>query len=259
MASRGCRHSSRPLRQSRVPPLQSLAMPFQPAPAALSIPGFDGYSTVVPCHGETQSGDGLFEEVGRQDGRCLLLLVDVAGHGPPAARVLSIIAERLLPDARCHDRDPRELLAQLNERLEPTFAATSRFVTALAILIDGGSGKLVGGNAGQPLPRIGRAGGAWAVWSIPGGAPLGVHPPGTMYDQGEAVLAPGEYLLAFSDGVTEAGAKGHGQELQRGPLDNWLAGLPAGLPLMRWPPGCWRPCGVTSPKIGPRTIRRWYL
>jgi serine phosphatase RsbU (regulator of sigma subunit) len=42
-------------------------------------------------------------------------------------------------------------------------------------------------------------------------------------------LSPGEYFLAFSDGVTEAGAKGHGQQFQQGHLDSWLARLSPGL------------------------------
>jgi hypothetical protein len=148
-------------------------MPFQPAAPTLAIPGFEGCLALVPCHGETVSGDAVFEEVGRIDGRHLFLLLDVAGHGPPAAEIVSFVFEQLRADPIYLALGPGQLLARLHELLEPMFPATYRFVAALAVLVDGANGWLVGGSAGQPLPRIGRVGGAWAVWWIPGGAPLG--------------------------------------------------------------------------------------
>lgn len=203
-------------------------MPFQPASPNLSITGFDGCWAHVPCHGETESGDGLFEEVGRSDGRHLLLLVDVAGHGPPAAAIVSFVFSHLQTDPVSRNRSPSDLLILLNILLEPVFIASTRFVAAQAILVDSQSGTLVGGNAGQPEPRTGPPGGVWALWPMPGGPPLGVTP--LVYSEGHAPLAPGERVLVLTDGVTEAGAKQGPEPFQGGPLDGWLSALPAGLP-----------------------------
>src|SRR5262249_546091 len=68
--------------------------------------------------------------------------------------------------------------------------------------------------------------GAWVGWPVPGAAPLGVPAPDVVYPEGQRALAAGEYLLAFTDGVTETGAR-QGSQFQHGQLDVWLASLPA--------------------------------
>src|SRR5262249_20309825 len=140
----------------------------------------------------------------RTDGLHLLLLIDVSDHGPGAAEVVTDLEQRYLLDTRCQNRQPAELLQTLHGLLQQVWAASGHWVAALVFLVDDSGGDVVGGNAAQPSPQRGRAGGAWQPWDLDGGPPLGIPIPDLVYGQTVGSLAPGEQLLAFTDGVTEA-------------------------------------------------------
>ncbi len=203
-------------------------MPFQPLTGALAIGSLAGFPAHFPCHGETVSGDGLFVEIGRRDAGLLFLLVDVMGHGPTAAETIALLERGPLRDPLYEDLQPGDLLTRLNGRLQAEFALTGRFVTALAILAQEQRGDLTGANASQPEPSIRRSGGHWQPWRLPGGLPLGILVPTGGYQETTTTLTSGQQVLAFTDGVTEAGAT-QGKQFQHGPLQGFLANLPAGL------------------------------
>ncbi len=201
-------------------------MPFRLLDSPLLVPGFDYFPALFLCRGETVDGDAVFPSRDRADGRYLFLLIDVAGHGQPAADVVAEV-RLLLQDAACENQQPATLLQILNGMLQQTFAATERFVAALAVLFDG-QGNLLGSNAGQPEPWIGQPGATWQPWPVPGGTFLGVAQPDEEYQEGPAALLVGQQLLAWTDGVTEAG-RSRGQLFQ-GQLERFLEALPVGLP-----------------------------
>src|SRR5687768_14038236 len=98
-------------------------MPFQPHTGPLVAPGLEAHSVVVPCFGETASGDGLFVETGRDDGAVLLLLVDVMGHGDEAAAVVAALGDHYLRLPACLNQTPASLLAALHSLLLPLWDA----------------------------------------------------------------------------------------------------------------------------------------
>ncbi len=200
-------------------------MPFAVFDSSAVIPGFDFFPALLLAQGETANGDAVFPECDRLDGCCCFLLIDVAGHGQPAADIVAEV-RLLLQDPVCEKQQPANLLQILNGMLQQTFAATNRFVAALAVLFDV-HGQLIGSNAGQPEPWLGQPGAAWQPWTVPGGTFLGVAQPDEEYQEGPAVLPVGQQLLAFTDGVTEAG-RSQGRLFQ-GQLQAFLAGLPPGL------------------------------
>jgi serine phosphatase RsbU (regulator of sigma subunit) len=167
-------------------------------------------------------------EIGRQDGHLLVLLVDVTGHGHSAAQTVELLEHHLLVDPVCWGLHPADLLTRLNGMLQAEFAFTGRFVTAVVLLVEGEGGTLTGGNAGQPEPQVGQPGAVWQPWHLPGGPPLGILIPDGGYQETSTTLLTGQQLLAYTDGVTEAGALG-GNQFQHGPLQRLLASLPAGL------------------------------
>jgi phosphoserine phosphatase RsbU/P len=175
------------------------------------------------------------------------LLIDVTGHGPAAAQTVELLERHLLPDPCCSDLAPADLLRVLHGMLQSEWVATGRFVTALALLI-GAQRTVKGGNAGQPEPLAGRPGGSWQPWSVPGGPPLGLPIPDAAYADAERNLGLGECLLAFTDGVSEAGAR-QGQQFQHGPLQTFLAGLPAGLGIDEVVARLWQ---ALQTHVGPR-------
>jgi serine phosphatase RsbU (regulator of sigma subunit) len=204
-------------------------MPFQSLTGAVTVGRISAFPAQQPCHGHPVSGDGLFVEVGRQDGGLLFLLVDVMGHGHAANQTVALLEHQMLPNPFFADLLPGRLLTRLNERLQTEFTVTGRFVTALALLADEQRGILTGANASQPQPYARQFGAGWHPWQLPNGLPLGILVPTGAYQEAATTLAVGQHLLAFTDGVTEAGAT-LGNQFQHGHLQRLLTSLPPGLP-----------------------------
>jgi anti-sigma regulatory factor (Ser/Thr protein kinase) len=96
---------------------------------------------------------------------------------------------------------PGQALAQVNELLCPDLPA-SMFVTCFYAILDPTAGTLQFANAGQDLPYLRHSDGSVSeLWAA--GMPLGLMP-GMQYDEHDATLQPGEYLLLYSDGLVEA-------------------------------------------------------
>jgi hypothetical protein len=164
----------------------------------------------------------LFLEQTRRDGDALFLLVDVMGHGPDAHQGFHFL-EQCLGDSQTWDLSPADLLRCLHGMLQPWWAATYQYVAAAALLVRAPAADVLASQAG--LPDCWHRGASWVAWcGIPRGPLLGV--PSTQ-PHGEAAipLQPGEALLAFSDGVSEA-TNPAGQQFGHGHLAPFLAGLP---------------------------------
>jgi hypothetical protein len=198
-------------------------MPFSSPPAAAPLPGCAFHWQTRPCHGETVSGDDLFLETGRADEQeILLLLVDVMGHGPSAAAIVAHLRNVLLPDPHCWNLRPAGLLTLLNSWLAPVWNQESIFVAAQVVLVQV-DGKLTGSNAAIPDPRQRTPAPGSVAWNLPGGTMLGPVTP-QAYTEDVLYLAPGHGLLAFTDGVSEAGNPHFGTAL----LDAFLVADPLG-------------------------------
>ncbi len=202
-------------------------MPFRPFAGSHAWSTIEVASAAVPQHGESVSGDGLFVETGRQDGGVMLLLVDVMGHGAAAAAMVATLWNRYLSNPDCQDLRPAELLTKLHGWLEPEWNATQQFVAALALLVNGTGGTADGANAGLPEPQLGQPGGAWQTWQLPPGPFLGIPLFAPSFQEGRVPLQPDQHLVAFTDGVSEAG-RGKSSLFQGRPLQAFLAGQPAG-------------------------------
>lgn len=134
--------------------------------------------------------------------RSLALAVgDVSGKGLPAALLMAV--------TRTHLRglwprveSPSELMSQLNGLLEVDCKA-SMFVTLTCLLIDIETGRCRYARGGHSSPVVVRASGAVEVLPEVRGALLGVDN-GIAYDEGCLRLAPGDRILLYTDGVTEA-------------------------------------------------------
>ncbi|MFG1676853.1 SpoIIE family protein phosphatase [Micromonospora sp. NPDC049282] len=136
----------------------------------------------------------------------LFALGDVCGKGVGAA-VLTGRVRQSLQTLRLVERRPRELLELLNRALldAPGAAAQAQFTTLLLGMLsrepDGGLLVRMAGG-GHPAPLVVRAGGGIDVVRV-GGMPVGALP-AARFAEAEVRLAPGDLLLAYTDGVTEA-------------------------------------------------------
>lgn len=158
----------------------------------------------IEAHGETQPantvGGDFYDILPRIDGQVLVILGDVAGKGTPAALLMALflaMTRTLLDEAL----PPASLALRLNEQLM-RHSPRSRFITAFIGLFDPRTGVVRYVNAGQNPPMVRRANGE-LEWLAPTGMALGLSRKAT-YAEDTVALAPGDLLLAYSDGITEA-------------------------------------------------------
>jgi serine phosphatase RsbU (regulator of sigma subunit) len=177
--------------------------------------GIDWAWRSVPHHGETLSGDALFLEEVRPDGRLVFLLIDVMGHGPEAEFVVDLFRKLYLVDNAVRCRAPAELCLALASLTAPYFAgigsadsAKGLFTVALAVLIDPSTCEVRLASAGLPEPYRIKAGGEVSVVPVQGWMlgpwDAGEFPEDEPFVEHALQLEPGDALLAATDGLTEA-------------------------------------------------------
>jgi len=133
--------------------------------------------------------------------RLVIFLGDVSGKGIPASMfmVRAISLARLL--AR-EIAEPERILARLNDELAAD-NPSDMFVTFLCAVFEPRSHRLTLANAGHCRPVLLPADQAprWAVKSL--GTALGFET-GLEFERSELTLNPGDALILYSDGVSEA-------------------------------------------------------
>jgi serine phosphatase RsbU (regulator of sigma subunit)/HD-like signal output (HDOD) protein len=184
--------------------------------------GFRLAATNVSC---LQVSGDTYDCLRLHGGAIALSIADVSGKGMPAALLTGTLQASLRALARVTD-DPGQLLEAANDAL---FESTDpeRFATIfLAALEPDGSG-LRYASAGHNPPLLLRADGT-AQWLKPAGTPLGMIPEMT-YPVFRVPLGPGDLLVAYTDGVTEA-MDPAGEEFTEAGLESAVRGASAGGP-----------------------------
>jgi sigma-B regulation protein RsbU (phosphoserine phosphatase) len=140
---------------------------------------------------------------------------DVAGKGLPAALLMSNLqaaVRSLAPDAAA----PRHLISRVNHVVSANMPSC-KFITLFYGVLEGHT--LTYTNAGHNAPILMRANGRVERLDC-GGVVLGVFP-NWAYEETQVNLYPGDRLLLFSDGITEA-EDGAGEPFGEDRLQ-WLA------------------------------------
>ncbi len=184
--------------------LQQSLLPALPP----DVPGLDIATRFVPAgRGVQVSGD--FYDVFRLPGprHCALAIGDVSGHGVEAAKVTALARHTIRATAMTGAR-PHSVLEALNLALlgqeAPQNGSEPRFLTATYAQLrqcDGGAVARVS-SAGHCPTLVRRAGGAVEVLST-SGMPLGWFPDPQLQTV-NTVLRPGDALVLYTDGVSEA-------------------------------------------------------
>ena len=171
-------------------------------PTILSVPGLEAAARIRFC---LEVAGDFYDVVPLRDGRILLAIGDVAGKGVGAALLMSN-AQASLRAMKNTGLPLGDTVAEINS-LVFQITPDDVFITLFAAIYDPRTRLLVYVNAGHNPPLL-HSPGAPARQLDEGGLLLGVEP-AARYRQGQAILSPGDLVLMYTDGVTEArGAQG---------------------------------------------------
>ena len=129
-----------------------------------------------------------------------IAIADISGKGVPAALLMSNLQAAVRAFAQ-ESAEPSSVCASVN-RLLCRNMASGRFATFCYARIEPDAGRLVYSNAGHNPPIVVRAGTTTTALSE-GGMVLGIFPD-NVYAQAEASIAPGDRVVFYTDGITEA-------------------------------------------------------
>jgi phosphoserine phosphatase RsbU/P len=169
---------------------------FLPA-AAPQLPGYELQGISFPCY---EIGGDYYDFIERSDGKLVVALGDVSGKGTAAALLMSSLHAAVHAQADIHNSLVQTVSAvnrYLVESIPP-----NRFVTLFYAELDPKQGMLTFLNAGHNPPLIVHSGGTMEQLAA-GGLPLGIMP-NADFREGRTQLHPGDVLVVYSDGVTEA-------------------------------------------------------
>lgn len=185
------------------------------------VPGVDIAGKNLPCY--TVGGD-YFDFLSYPDGRVGLVVADVAGKGMPAALMMSNM-QALMQVFTEAALEPAALVTRLNKHLAARCPG-NRFITLFFGVLNPYTGTLLYCNAGHNPPVLVRRGGSGELLTGAGGMILGIYG-GAVYETATTTLAPGDTLVLFSDGVTEACAPGSENEFGEERLGRIVAAHPS--------------------------------
>jgi sigma-B regulation protein RsbU (phosphoserine phosphatase) len=129
-----------------------------------------------------------------------LTVGDVAGKGIPAG-LLRASLQATLRALNHHSVSPAELLCAANQNFL-AISGSGRFASVFHGVLDSKDGALVYANGGHLPPLLRRASGRWEHLEATGTV-LGLLD-GVCYEQGLVSLEPGDLLVLYTDGITEA-------------------------------------------------------
>ncbi|MGW4035927.1 PP2C family protein-serine/threonine phosphatase [Streptomyces sp. NPDC004778] len=190
------------LQEAVLPPWRgSLRLPPQ-GPGALDIAAH-----YLPSASSGLIGGDWYDAMELPDGRTLLTVGDLTGHGIPATSAMAMLLGALRGMAVA-GIEPGALMGHLNQVLETSIQPA--LGSALCCRFDPGTSVLSWAQAGHPAPVLFR-GGTGRLLPPPDGILLGAAPQ-AVFEQDEVRLFPGDVLVLHTDGLTRRGDRGAGPE-----------------------------------------------
>ena len=162
-----------------------------------NIAGVDVHGLAVPAH---EVGGDLFDWARLPGGRLGCVVADVSGKGMPAALLMAHL-QALFKSQAASGASPAEAVDSVNAMLHSTLDY-DRFVTLFCMAIDPTQKTLTYVNAGHNPPLLWRADGTTETLPEAGMliSPISTKP----YVEHTVPFGPGDMIVIYSDGVTEA-------------------------------------------------------
>lgn len=197
----------------------NLARSVQLAILPQQFPQSSAWDIHACMHPARELGGDFYDCLPLPDGRLGILVADVSGKGVGAAFFMAV-SRTVLIEAAMPVRTAAQVLGIANTLLCAN-NPMDLFVTACYGLYDPADGSLVYASAGHSAPLVRRRDGAVQSLPLTHDMALGVLPD-VVYTEHRLQLAPGDRLLMYTDGVTEAFSpreEAYGYER----LTQWLA------------------------------------
>lgn len=176
-------------------------------PARLPQPG--GWELAACFEPARQVGGDFYDAFVLEDGRVVVAIADVCDKGVGAALFMALfrsllraLAERTLLADEDLDERLEALVGSVNDYIARTHGDANMFATMFVGVLDPDSGALAYVNGGHESPALVGAAGVRARL-LPTGPAVGMLPDMNFSVAHEAI-GPGEILLLFSDGATDA-------------------------------------------------------
>ncbi len=169
------------------------------------LPQVQGYEFFAHYEPANEVGGDYYGFVPLLGNRLAIAVGDVAGKGVAAALLMA----KLSSDTRfclLTENDYGRAIGRLNDLLHEFASPLDRFVTFAAAVLDPARHVVTLASAGHQSPLLARRSGGPPVEVVPNevaGVPLGIMD-GAAFDTCQVTLQPGDTLVLFTDGVSDA-------------------------------------------------------
>jgi len=179
---------------------ETLQRSFLP-PDIVAVPGLDVGGAYRPAGDGSEVGGDFYDVFRTGHQTWGIVLGDVCGKGASAA-VVTTLARYTVRAEALHVSSPAAVLVGLHEALVSCYPDT--FCTALFVLLDQvpEGQRLTVATGGHPLPLCRRTDGTIETLGRPGSF-LGMEETAE-FSEFSAILTPGDIVVLYTDGVTEA-------------------------------------------------------
>ncbi len=161
-------------------------------------PAYQAYGSMEPAR---NVGGDFFDIIRLEDGRIGIAIADVSDKGVPAA-LFMMSSRTVLRGAAIGTTNPGEVLFEVNNSLYENNEA-AMFVTVFYAVFDPANRQFTYANGGHNSPLIVNANGEATLLPLTGGVALAMMPD-IEYGYNSVTLAPGDTVILYTDGVTEA-------------------------------------------------------
>ena len=179
-----------------------------PRTFALKLPDADSMDVFASMEAAKDVGGDFYDFFPIDDHRIGFAIADVSGKGVPAA-IFMAVSHTLIKATGIRDLASNECMETVNDILCGE-SVGSMFVTVFYGIYDLQTGMIDYTNAGHNPPYILHADGSVEMLKNDGNLVLGVME-GMKYTRNSLQLNPGDALVMYTDGVTEAENKEHAQ------------------------------------------------
>jgi sigma-B regulation protein RsbU (phosphoserine phosphatase) len=166
-----------------------------------TTPSIDALDCAGACKPALGVGGDYYDFIEMPEGKLCFAIGDVSGKGIPAALMMSNLQAALRSHTLSATNELASIVSRINQMIYQS-SSSSRYATFFLGQYDPSNRQLTYVNAGHNAPMLFRAGGELERLSD-GGLVVGLLAD-VAYHQATLTVGPGDLLVAFTDGITEA-------------------------------------------------------